>query len=149
MKRIVEYLTDWSFHYVKSRDAFEKKIVNIEKKDLMVIVTYKDNVRTFISAPIFGELMFDFNEDDHISLITLNTVENLNSMIAMWEKLKKYKHLNVIFVNPLSKRDIKWIIKPRLHSKIADDDSFKLGLKSMFECVDPLEENKIDMILDA
>ena len=44
--------------------------------------------------------------------------------------------LSVMFVNPESKIDKKWIIYPATHNSICDASSLKTGLESMFAMVD-------------
>ncbi len=40
--------------------------------------------------------------------------------------------------------DKKWILKPYVHNKIAEEKSLKTGLKSMFDMVGPIDEQDIE-----
>ena len=64
-----------------------------------------------------------------------------------WKKLSQLPKLNIYLVNPLSEPDKKWIIAPYVHNRICDNQSLKLGLKAMFETVEPLTEDKIKSLI--
>ena len=50
--------------------------------------------------------------------------------------------LNMIFVNPFSQTDTKWIIYPFTHNRIADHDSLDVGLRSLAASVEPLGKDE-------
>ena len=60
-----------------------------------------------------------------------------------WKRLIDFKFLNIIFVNPFSGFDKKWIVFPYTHHRVCDESSLELGLKSMFDMVEPIEEKEL------
>ncbi len=87
--------------------------------------------------------MGKLNEKGHFALVMLNTAANFEMIIESWNKLTKFNFLTLYFVNPFSKLDKRWMVKPYVHQKICDDTSLKTGLKSMFDMVDNLSESDI------
>ncbi|MBS3098379.1 hypothetical protein J4209_06315 [Candidatus Woesearchaeota archaeon] len=78
--------------------------------------------------------------EKHISLVIFNSKNNFNAVVDNWKKFINFKYFNIYFVNPFSQLDKKWIIYPHTHNRICEESSLKLGLKSMFEMVEPIGE---------
>ncbi|MBI2656251.1 hypothetical protein HYX03_00750, partial [Candidatus Woesearchaeota archaeon] len=72
-----------------------------------------------------------------------NSRENFNIFIKSWHRLISFKFLNIIFVNPFSETDKKWIVFPYTHQRVCDENYLENGLKSMFEMVEPIEEEQL------
>jgi len=140
------YLVDWTMNYVKNKDLVLKKLEKIEKeKDgFDLYAKYKDKENYFVVMPILNDmnsLLQRLNGTAHYTIVALNSGENFKTLIENWSKLVHFKFLNMIFVNPFSNLDKRWVIFPHTHDKICDAASLKTGLKSMFEMVEPIEES--------
>jgi|ETNmetMinimDraft_2_1059921.scaffolds.fasta_scaffold49434_2 hypothetical protein len=150
MDKVHSYLLDWAINFVKNRDAFTKKIKEIEKgKDSDFSVRYDDGKEaSFIIIPSIDDIQKTLEKrtkKDHFCIITLNNKDNLDSIINNWKKLIEYEFLSIYFVNPDSKLDKKWILFPYTHNKICDESSLKSGLKSMFEMVEQISEGQLKL----
>jgi hypothetical protein len=129
-------LREWVIEYIKHRDLFRKQIVKIEDKSTEVLVTYKNNSEHILISPKLSDAFVRLDDKKNMSVVTLNKKENLNDLIKSWHKLSQNVALTIYFVNPESNTEQKWIIRPHLHSKVADDDALKPGLQSMFSMVE-------------
>lgn len=142
------FLVDWTINFVKNKDIIAKKIEKIEngKNGFDLYVKYKDREQYFIiAANILGidSIIKRINNNYYFSIVTLNSRENFDIILKNWDKLINFKFLNIIFVNPFSDLDKKWIVFPHTHHKISDESSLKNGLKAMFETVEPIEEEQL------
>lgn len=134
MDEPVRALREWLIEYLKHRDLFKKSIMSMEAKDAEVFVRYRDRTERFEIVPVLTEIP-DAGEE-YLSIVTLNTEANLRHMIAHWAGFARQERLTVIFINPESSSETKWIIRPHLHERISDDDSLKAGLSAMFQTVE-------------
>ena len=142
------FLLEWAITFVKNKDIVSKKIEKIEngKDGFDFYVKYKDKEQYFIIAPNISNIdsiIQKLNNNFHFSVITMNSKENLGIVIKNWKRLVDFKFLNIIFVNPFSESDKKWIIFPYTHNKICEASFLEAGLKSMFEMVEPIEEGQL------
>jgi hypothetical protein len=142
------FLADWTINFIKNKDIIAKKIENIEngKHGFDLHVKYKDREQYFIIAPSISNIdsvIQKIDNNAHYTIVTLNSKENFNSMLKSWHKLVSFKFLNIIFANPFSQLDKKWIVFPYTHHKICDESSLENGLKSMFDMVEPIEEGQL------
>ena len=136
-----DFLADWTINFVKNKDLISKKIEKIEagKNGIDFYVKFKDKEQYFIISPNIYEIdsiIGKINSKNYFSVVTLNSKENFDALLKNWKKLVDFKFLSIMFVNPYSSLDKKWIIFPHTHNKICDESSLKLGLKSMFDMVD-------------
>ena len=148
MENAHSYLVEWTVNFVKNKDVLAKKIENIEKNKngFDIDVKFKDKEQFFIISPSLGNLdsiIPKLNDQSHFCLVTLNSSENLESLVKNWRRLIEFKFLSIIFVNPFSQLDKKWMIYPHTHHKICNEASLKTGLKSMFEMVEQIEEPQL------
>lgn len=149
MDKIHSYLLDWTINLIKNQDILTKKINEIKRNenDFDFSVEYKDANETFFivkpSIKHIDEVLEKVNKDLHFRIITLNNKDNLDIVINNWKKLIEYKFLSVYFINPFSQLDKKWIIYPHTHHKICDESSLELGLKSMFDMVEQINEEQL------
>lgn len=142
------FLVEWAVNFVKNKDLIAKKIEQIEneKDGFDLYVKYKDREQYFIIIPKIADIdsiIQRLNNNYYFSIVTLNSKENFDAVLKNWHKLADFKFLNIIFVNPFSELDKKWIVFPHTHNKISDDSSLKNGLKAMFETVEPIEEQEL------
>lgn len=142
-----KFLTEWAANYFKHRDILTEKIEKIKtvKEGLQVI--NKDGTEKYILiAPFLSEfkpLLQDIEGKD-IAIVVFNNRDNFNAMLNEWDELVKHQKLSVIFVNPFSMTDTKWLISPYFHNKIADPESLKSGLKSLFSSVEEISKEEAE-----
>ncbi len=139
------FMVEWTINFVKNKDLVSKKIEKIEKgkEGFDLYVKYKGKEQYFIILP--SDLLNSFKglkDDSYFSIVLLNSAENLSFVLKNWYKFASFKSLSVIFVNPFSSSDKKWILYPHTHNKICDESSLETGLKSMFEMVGPADEQQ-------
>ena len=142
------YLIDWAVNFYRNKDAFTKKIVSIEKNrnGFDVCIKYKDKEQYVIAMAAFNAdvLIQKLSGDKSYSAVMLNSSENFREMIKNWKKLAEFRFLSIVFCNPFSQTDKKWTIYPHTHDKIGDHSSLELGLKSMFDMVEPINEQQLN-----
>jgi len=137
--KIIRFLLDWAEHFYKSKDAFYKKIQDIEKKSSSLVIHYKDHAEIILAIHDLTKFDSQSMQND-TSIITLNNRRNLDTLYQRWTEFSSLSTLKVYFINPFSLLEHKWIIKPYTHARICDDVALKSGLKAMFETVEPLTE---------
>jgi hypothetical protein len=142
------FLAEWTVGFLKNRDLIAKKIKNIEmnKDGFDLCVKYSDREQYIIVMPILKELdpiIRKFNNNSYFTIVALNSKDNLQILLKIWNRLIDFKFLNIIFANPFSSTDKKWMVHPHTHHKICDEASLELGLKSMFEMVEPTDEKAV------
>ena len=81
--------------------------------------------------------------EDHYTFVVFNTHENFQILLKRWAELVECRTLSFFFINPLSKLDKIWIVFPYTHHLIADQDSLGLGLKTMFEQIEPVVKEEL------
>ena len=145
-----DFLIDWTINFIKNNDIISKKIKQIEngKDGFDLYIKYKDREQYFIIVPTITDIDSIIGKVNtasgvHFSIVTLNSKENLDIIVKNWNKLINFKFLKIIFVNPFSELDKKWIIFPYTHHKICDESYLENGLRSMFELVGMIEEEEL------
>lgn len=146
---VFEGLKNWITEYMKHKDIFLKSIVSIKPKEdgnRGIIIEYKTKKMDILIEPylsqnekIFENVKKSNELFDSVSLVVLNTKENLNKILEAWEKLSQLAKLSIYFVNPDSNSDKRWIICPYTHSRITERSSLKTGLKSIFSTVEEVK----------
>lgn len=133
----IKFLLEWAEHYFKSRDAFRKEIVSIDKKEDRIIINFSNRSETVIAVAELENLK-ESELQENTAIITLNNRKNVDCLYFKWNRLKDFVSLRIYFINPFSNTDKKWIIAPHIHHKICDEQSLRAGLIAMFETVEPL-----------
>ncbi|MDD5086553.1 MAG: hypothetical protein PHV16_02260 [Candidatus Nanoarchaeia archaeon] len=142
-KEVVNVIKEWAVTYIKHRDIMLRTLIEINDNGNSLTVKYKDKEHLFILKPSLEESLIQGLDTKTTSIITLNSKENFNFLIDNWKKLVKFENLTFFFINPHSELETKWFISPYVHNKICDEDSFKQGLKSMFDTVEKTSEKEI------
>lgn len=142
---VLETLTDWTEQYVKNKDLLLKNVVNITRNegDWTLSVIKKDGVQHFLVIPHLESIetvTSKLQPDTNACLVVLNTRKNLDIVAENWSELAKHPRLCVIFANPDSSTDKRWIIFPHTHDKITERRTLKQGLESLFAMVEPHTE---------
>ncbi|MFH1398631.1 MAG: hypothetical protein ABIG95_00795 [Candidatus Woesearchaeota archaeon] len=130
-------LLEWASIYIKHRDLVLRRIKDIQVKPDQLIVAYKDDTVEIVLADPSMQNCQPVKEKT--TFITINTKPNLAILFQNWKTYSQIKELTIIFINPNSELDTKWIIRPYIHSRICDEASLKTGLKAMFETVEALQ----------
>jgi hypothetical protein len=128
-------LKEWIKGFIKHKDIFTNSIIEIKDFDDDFLVKYKDKEIFFYVSDSLSEVLKRM-QNSIVSIATLNTKANFDTLIQNWHTLTKDETLTIYFVNPNSKTENKWIIRPAIHNKIADEDTLKVGLESMFNTVE-------------
>ena len=148
MESAHSFLVRWTLDFLKNRDILTKKIVSIEnnKDGFDMHIKYKDRDQYVIVIPQLndiGAMIGKISNDSYFTIVALNSGENFEALLKSWKRLIDFKFLNIIFVNPFSGLDKKWIVFPYTHHRVCDESSLELGLKSMFDMVEPIEEEQL------
>ncbi len=150
MDKFVDFLKNWAKEFVRNKNIMTKTVVSISdnpNSENEVIVKHKTKEQRIIAIPFLNSFYDALKElgaspELNLSIVTFNSDQSFKALIDNWKELTKYKNFNVYFVNPFSQTDKKWIISPHVHSRICDDESLELGLRSMFETVDKISESE-------
>jgi len=140
-------MVKWAVNYEKHKDIIRKEIKSIDKdrEGYALIIEYKNKVKHFLVMPKFDDiesLRIKLNKGENITLITVNSLSNIEFLIDKWKLLIDFPGFIIIFINPFSLVDDKWMIMPYAHNRITDQSALKKGLKSMFAAVDSITEEK-------
>jgi len=143
MKKEAKLLKEWLVNYIKNRDILLKQIESITEKSKewdVVVKTKTGGEQYYIVKPDidnFDEIVKKL-DDSTITLVVLNKRKNLDVLIENWDKVKHHPKFCIIFVNPNSELEKKWIVFPHTHEKVTEKASLIRGLKALFQTVDPV-----------
>ena len=127
-------LVEWASAFIDNLDIFRRDLETKVITGNEIHCTYKSKGKyKYIIVPELKKEIIEKIKNGAITLVCLNTKENLVFMINNWQDLIKNQKLKVIFVNP--KLNLQWCLIPYTHNMISDSSSLKLGLKSIFESV--------------
>ena len=154
MEKVVAFLSEWVFYYVKNRDLVDRKLEKVEEyiNKCYVFAKFKDKLQVYFIEPEISDLGKTLERIDAAKkeagcdfscLVLLNSIKNLKAVQDGWSKLDKDPKLSLLFVNPFSLLDKKWIIFPHTHSQIIESSALRQGLKSLF---DGVESTSVDEI---
>lgn len=145
--KVRSFLVKWAVDFLKNKDLLAKKIEKVEngRDGFDLYVKYRDREQYVIVAPKISidAILQKINNNFYFSIVTLNSEENFKAVIKNWNRLIGFKFLNIIFVNPFSSLDKRWIVFPHTHQKICDGAFLENGLKSMFGMVEPIGEAQL------
>jgi len=134
-------LNEWTVEYIKHKDVFARSIVELTLKDNIIYVKHKKHNHNFLILEKLDDKnkLFDALKSiktDKITLVTTNSKSNFEFLKANWKEFSEFdSQFNVIFVNPKSVLEHKWIVFPMTHQKISED--VNLGLQSLYDTVEP------------
>ena len=138
-------LKEWIIRYLKNKDIFYKKIVEIKEGNPLIVI-YKDKEqRIFIQDEVnfteVAEVLKKSNNDDklYIFIVCPNKKSNLDALLEHWSRITDFKHFQMFFVNTDSLTEPKWQINPHIHNKISEPEALKPGLESLFGTVQEVE----------
>ncbi len=140
MTKEFKLLEEWTINYIKNRDILLKSIKSIEesKNGWDIIVRKKEGKKYYLIRPKIKDLceILEKLNDGDITVVVLNTKDNLDIIIGDWDKLKDCRKLCIIFANPDSELEKKWVLFPFTHDRVTEKASLKRGLKSLFQTVE-------------
>jgi hypothetical protein len=122
-------LYEWTGLYVKHKDLLARKLQKTEEKNGQFIFTFKDCVLTAFPMEQLG---LPKESSGRVLIATLQTKENVATLIKSWKSFAAIKDLTIIFVN--LKTNEKWLIHPHTHSRIADTN-LEQGIRSIADNV--------------
>ena len=139
MDKIFQMLKEWAINYARHRHivkGYEKS----EDTEKGIIIHSNGKKEEYTAEPV---LRVPENTGGEIFIVTLNTKQNLDFLIKSWKSFSSNEKLTLIFANPSSELETKWIVKPYIHNRICDEGSLASGLKSMFDNVGPVNEKEL------
>jgi len=142
MDKFEEFLTEWMVLYLRNRNLITRNLLDLKCANNLITAKFKDKEQLFIIKPFVEN--FKFVEEQHLGIVMFNTEDNFRAFLQHWDELAKYKNLSIYFVNPFSQPDKRWVIFPYTHKKVCDDGSVKLGLRSIFETVQPITREELE-----
>lgn len=141
---MVTFLVDWAEKYIKNKDLVNRALKEITHSDDEIAAKFEHKVQRFVIVPELDDTNAVLKrlsqvKDSHLTLVTLNSQSNLDILIKYWHEFVDLgQKFSIFFVNPFSKTEKIWIIYPYIHQRIADEQSLALGLKAMFDVVEPI-----------
>jgi hypothetical protein len=139
-------LKKWAIDFLRSKDAFFRKIAKIDDHSIDFTVTYKDGKeqRHFILPTLDAAIQALSTITPHrpIAIITLSNRANRQKLAELWKSLTPYKLLTIYFVNPFSSQEKKWVLMPHVHDKVCDGASLAAGFNSLSELVEDISEEE-------
>ncbi len=114
-------LKNWALRYVRHRDLPLKKIAEIKETDFGFVMANNDGTSTIcLIKPDLKELNGELVsgsaavEGKSALIVALSNKENIQAVYSMWEALAASHNLVIVFVNPFSVSEEKWVLKPLL-----------------------------------
>ncbi|MBN1502685.1 hypothetical protein JW930_04010 [Candidatus Woesearchaeota archaeon] len=135
---MMQDLVSWTLLYVKNKDILQKKLLDYSVQDNALICNYTYGKHTYYIHKTLNESLINNLNNEYITLVCLNTKKNLLFVVKHWSKLIKYCKLSIVYANP--EMNEKWVLHPYTHNRIADANSLKIGLQTMFESVQEVNE---------
>ena len=113
---------EWIVNYVKNRDLIERKLIGHEIQGELIKFKYEHKETDYIVKEVLTDDVFDINTSgEQTTIVCLNSEHNVKFVIDNWDKMKKDTKLKIMFVNFTT--NVKWILSPNTHDKIADPES--------------------------
>ena len=142
-----EFMVQWACDFIKNKDSFARKIESIQKNkdgfDIYIKFKDKEQFAFVIDLSSFDLVSSKITKSGNFCIFTVNSAENFGFLVQSWKKICQYSNLTLIFANPFSSLDKKWVVSPYTHNRICDEGSLQLGLKSMFEMVETIDEKQL------
>ena len=146
-----DYLKEWAIRYVKHRDIAVKNIAEIRSASFGFLIVNNDGTSTNClvqpSLTAFNPAAAEI--ETRAMIITLSNDGNIQAVYNVWDRLAAKKDLLMVFVNPFSATEEKWVLKPYLHNKVCDRSSLLQGLRAMAELVEPANEETMVLKIKA
>jgi len=130
---MAETLIEWTEHYFRHKDIFDKKLENIIKEKEHLILKYKDRKDiVFINAVLEKEVfkaLENYKEYDKLFIICAESRTNIDFIIENWKEIL-IKNLTIVFVN--IKMNNRVLLNPFVHNMICDETTLESGIRALF-----------------
>lgn len=146
---VFDALKEWALNYVRHRDI-QKKIFRVKDADFGFVIENNDGTSSdcLIAPSLSGGVLLGAARKPSM-VISLSNEQNIKEVYAVWDNLVVNSSLFLVFINPFSSSEDKWVLKPFLHNKVCDRSSLLQGLRAMSELVDPVDEASLSESLKA
>ncbi|MFH1589995.1 MAG: hypothetical protein ABIB43_05495 [archaeon] len=125
-------LKQWTIFFVKNKDILKNSLQGYEDKENPLVFKFSDKIHKYLVLDALDDSVFPFiKESDFKSVVCKAKNENLKFLIDNWNSFKDVEYLDFVFADVVSNK--RWIINPKIHSRICDEDSLVLGLKTMYD----------------
>lgn len=147
----IEYILVWLERYFQNRKIMDRTIGEIEKGKDEIIVLKKDGSKKIYSViPVLSNVpTLDPFISSERSIVTLNTKENFSFVVSEWKRFQDVRHFSIMFVNPFSRLDKKWVVFPSTHHMISEGKGIRKGLQSLYENVEPISIKEFETIVKS
>lgn len=139
-----EFLMNWIVRYVKNKDLILKKIVDVTLDSGGVSVKNKSGQISryvvLLSLASLESVVSSQPKDCELCVITINSKDNMNFLVKKWDFAVSNSFLTVIFVNPFSDLDEKWVVKPSIHARICEKKNLARSFSSISETVNLIDD---------
>ncbi len=149
-KVIIGYLLEWLERYFENRKVMDRSISSITTDDTILTLEKKDGTKkVYHIIPSLKDADISQYVQAQHTIVTVNTSENLSVVVSDWKGLSNVRHFSIMFVNPFSRMEKKWVVFPATHHMISEGKGIKKGLQTLFETVEPITLEKFQMIIQS
>ena len=125
-------LTEWVVQHVKQKDIIKGDLTSYKEEQSKVVCEYKETKATyFCEENLSLEKIKSVNDNETNFFVCKGNEHDFKLLTDNWNLFKTKKNLAFIFLNPSMQE--KWVIKPYVHSKIAQAATLKQGLRTMYD----------------
>ena len=149
---VQDHLLAWLERYFENRRLMDKTILSIVKKtDCLVLEKNNGPSKYYFILSSLEDVKVKLKDliQPHQYIVTLNTKENFDFLVSNWDLFHSVSHFGMMFINPFSKLDKKWILFPSTHNLISDGKSIKKSLAVLFANVDEISINEFLKIING
>ncbi len=146
-----EYLLAWLEEFLKNRDLVHKRIARMERSGKELHVERKDGTCiVYIPAPVLDVRDLAKAARHHpVGIVTFNTSANVAFLKRRWEAVVDLgRHTQVIFINPVSAQETRWIIFPATQAMLTKGKTLLAGIDAIRATVDEIAEKDIEKLVN-
>ena len=114
--------------FLKARNAFTKTLQEIVDEQERFVFRHTDHDHTVIVS----ESLRVVTATNKTTVACLNTQKNVDFLVSHWKDFLQ-PNLSVLFMNPSTQEQ--WKVIPLIHDRVADKDTLREGLESLFSQV--------------
>ncbi len=131
-------LKEWLISWLQAKEEFSIQKAKLKKgknRFEFILLSKETGDQYFFLVPRLKEINLDELMDEaknyHAWIVTLNTRENIETLLEHWGRASKNPNLAFCFVNLETKSQ--WSVYPYTHNLIADPSKLRQGLFSLAE----------------